>query len=360
MKITFKKTVSILIVAMMMAGVIPAVAQEASFTAKGTITPIETVMLLAPMSGRVKNFSLLPGDSLMAGDTVLSITPYAITAASSGTVKGLWAQAGDNARAVTGIYGALMSIERQGVWHVDVSTRGGYNAVENRDILIGDTLRVQMVVSGDKTNGIAKVIAKTAEGFSVEMDEGDFELEDNVKFYLGDGKDYTQKYYVGSGKITRPNAVAVMGEGTIAKVLVSEGEKVKRGQTLLYLDAEDTIYSDNNTTADVRSEVDAVVSQVFISPGQMVAKGQAVLAIYPSALPEAQLSVDELDITKVKEGQHILVSVDAFGEQTRQGVVKKINPIGVSVLDTTKFIVTVELEDTQGLMLGMQVKGIWE
>lgn len=355
-----KKVLVLALTAMLLcAAALPALAEDAAlFTAKGTVWT-DTVMLLAPMSGQVENFSLSAGDSLLAGQTAFTLRPMALFAPASGIVRSLRALPGDQAQAVSAQYGALLYIEKDAVWQVAASMQGGYNAIENRDIQVGDMLRGQTISRGDKINGTASVFLTGNREFTVEMERGDFELEDTVKFYIGSGKEHASKDYIGSGKVSRPAPLPVMGEGTVAKVLVKEGDRVERGQPLVYLDSAGMVFQNNDVLPEVRAEADCMIAQVLVTPGQMVSKGQAVLAVYPSGALEAQLSVDELDIAKVKTGQTIAVTVDAYKDQVFTATVNKINPLGVTVMDTTKFIVTISFQDAQGLMPGMHVKGLW-
>lgn len=339
---------------------LPVMAKAEGFSAKGIVTAPDSVMLLAPMGGQVGNFTWAAGDRVQGGELAFALAPTQVLAANDGVITGLHAIAGDAAQAVQSQYGALCHIERDDVWRVTVSTSGAYNHVDNRDVRIGDVLRAQTTSGSDKINGTATVIAVAGKELQVEMEKGDFELEKLVKFYIGTGKTYESKDYVGSGKIARAQAIPVLGDGIVARVLVSEGERVARGQPLFILDNPNTTYQDNETLPEVRFAEDALIAQVLVSPGQFVVKGQAVMALYPAGVTCATLEVDELDIVGVRLSQTVRVVVDAYGDSERQGTVTEICPIGQTVLDTTKFKVKIAFEKTDDLMIGMHVKGYWE
>lgn len=352
-----KKWVCLVLAAALLFG---AVAQAETFYAKGSISAPEAVYILAPMGGQVENFTLNAGDRVKAGETLITLAPAMVYAANDGVVSAVFSKAGDSAQGIISQYGALAYVERNNIWQVNATMDGGYNDKKNRDIRVGDTLRAQATVSGEKYNGTATVIAVNGKAFSVELETGDFELEDTVKFYLGRGKDYATKDYVGSGKVIRPAQLPVMGSGVVAKVLVEEGEAVSRGQMLFILDADTAVYGDNETTPDIAAAQDAIVAQVLVTPGQYVVKGQPVLVVYPEGKLEVALEVDELDILTMKEGKTIRVVVDADTSKIHYVAAGEINPIGITVLDTTKYIVKAVLDNAEGLMIGMHVKGYWE
>jgi len=337
-----------------------AVAQAETFYAKGSIAAPEIQYILASMGGQMENFTLSAGDRVKAGETVLTLAPLMVYAANDGVVSAVFAKAGDNAQGVMSQYGALAYIERNTLWQVNATTDGGYNDKKNRDIRVGDTLRAQATVGGEKYNGTGRVIAANGKAFSVELETGDFELEDTVKFYLGTGKDYATKDYVGSGKVSRPAQLPVSGAGVVAKVLVQEGEAVTRGQALFILDSDAAVYQDNEAAPEIILAQDVIVAQVLIAPGQYVAKGQPVLAVYPDGQLEVALEVDELDILTMKAGKTIRIIVDADTSVIHYVAAGEINPIGITVLDTTKYIVKAVLDNADGLMIGMHVKGYWE
>jgi VCBS repeat-containing protein len=76
---------------------------------------------------------------------------------------------------------------------------------------------------------------------------------------------------------------------------------------------------------------------------------------------EFVVEVDELDIPSVHTGQNMQVKVDALGENRINAAVKQISPLGITVLDTTKYQVTLSIQGTQdGLLPGMHVTAYWE
>ena len=344
---------------------LPAQAQSVSgegggFSAKGLITSPVPLSVFAPMGGQAGDFSWQPGDRAEAGGLAFNILPALVYAPADGVVAGLRAQAGDTTEGVMAQYGALCYINRENIWHIEALITSTSDKEETRDVQVGQTLKVQHGTGDKKVRGEAAVIARSGKSFVLELEQGEFELEDDVRIYLGTSKDYVNSDQIGSGKIVRPAALAVAGQGMIASVLVQEGERVTRGQPLLILDSAGARYAvGEEVKPEARFEQSGIISEVLARPGQYLQQGQAVMTLLPDTSLEAALEVDELDISKVRVGETLRVSVDAY-EGERRGTVSSIEPLGRVMLDTTKFIVKVSFEEAADLLIGMHVRAYWD
>ncbi len=331
--------------------------QSQSISGKGMITASERIHLLAPMGGQVKDFALKPGDQAEAGSVALELIPAQIRAANSGVITSLSTQTGDQAEAVQAQYGALCYVERQGIWHVQASTASAYNKPKNRDIRIGDMLRVRRGSGDDEKTGEGKVISVSGKSFVLEMSQKDFDLEDEVSLYLGTGTAYKSSELVGKGKVSRPQAVAVTGAGIVASVLVREGDTVERGQPLFLMDSPSARYETQAGSPQAFFAQNALIESIPVSPGQNVTQGQLLMTLVPTGILEATLEIDELDIAKVRIGQRVQLTVDAYPDTGLEGSIREICPLGSTLLDTTKYSVIVSIDRTDGLLLGMHVTG---
>jgi len=312
------------------------------------------------MGGQVQDFSWASGDVVDADALAFTLNPTMVYAANDGVVTSLNARTGDQASAVQAQYGALCSIERQDVWRVEASTSSAYNDPDNRDVRVGQVLRVQHGSGDDKVKGEGKVISVDGKDFVLEMPQEDFEVEDSVSVYLGTSKDNESRDKVGSGKVVRVDALGATGEGVVASVLVAEGQTVVRGQPLFVLDSASARYdAAQKVPPEVRFVQPGIIHQVLVSPGQFVQQGQAVMTLWPGDALMATLEVDELDIAKVRVGDAVRVNIDAY-QKEYSGTVTEICPVGQVVLDTTKFLVKVSFEESDTLMIGMHATGYWD
>lgn len=78
-----------------------------------------------------------------------------------------------------------------------------------------------------------------------------------------------------------------------------------------------------------------------------------ICALSPEDTLEIEVSVDELDISKVKTGQECRITLDAFPSQSFQGTVQYINPEGSNSGGNTKYTVSVNLKQEENMLLGM-------
>jgi multidrug efflux pump subunit AcrA (membrane-fusion protein) len=328
--------------------------------AKGTAQTVDTVDVFAPVGGQLQAFDVKVGDVVEAGSPLFTIRPVQVLAQQNGVVRLLKAQVGDQASCVILQYGALCSIDREDVHWVRATIAAAYNKPKNRAITLGETLRVYDGDSDDSVDTLGTVIAVDGKGYVVEIPAGVFELEDKVLLYRGEGDDYNAKDKVGDGHVERSRTVPVMAEGVIAKVHVSEGQQVSHGDVLFTIDDASAVYKEpaDFTAASPRG---GVVSALYVVDGQQARKDQLLLTVKPLDAMEFVVEVDELDIPSVHTGQNMQVKVDALGENRINAAVKQISPLGITVLDTTKYQVTLSIQGTQdGLLPGMHVTAYWE
>lgn len=335
-------------------------AEKTGFSAKGVIEGPRPVTIYAPISGRVEGFAWQAGDRAAQDEPALSLLPQLVYAPADGVVTALRARPGDLCGSVALQYGALCYISRDSLWQIDGRISSTQDDAQTRDVAVGQTVRLQHGSGDSRVRGTGTVIRIDQDRFTVELEAGGFELEDDVRIYLEDSKDYARADQIGSGSIRRPAQLPVSGEGMVAAVLVREGDRVSRGQPLFMLDGASARYAqDAVVSPEVRFPVSGVIAEVLVRGGMYAQQGQALMSLMPDGGLEAALEVDELDIARVRVGDSVRVTVDAYPGE-RAGTVKEIQPLGRVVLDTTKFIVKLSFERTDDLMVGMHVRAYWD
>lgn len=335
-------------------------AEGSGFSAKGLIEGPRPLTLQAPVGGRVEDFSWQAGDRAAQDELALSLLPALLYAPSDGVVAALRARPGDLAQNVAAQFGALCYIDRDHLWQIDGLITSSSGDEETRDVRIGQVLRVQHGTGDSKVKGTGTVIAREGSRFVLELDRGDFELEDSVNIYLGSSKDNARADQIGTGKIRRAEQLPLMGEGMVAAVLVSQGDQVRRGQPLMILDSADARYDqEQQISPELRFPKPGIIAEVLTAPGMYVRQGQALMSLIPDGELEASVEVDELDIARVRVGDSVRVTVDAYAGE-RQGTVLEIKPLGAVVLDSTKFIVKIALDRTDDLLIGMHLRAYWD
>lgn len=96
-----------------------------------------------------------------------------------------------------------------------------------------------------------------------------------------------------------------------------------------------------------------VVTAVNNSNGDSLQSGKAVLTIVDMTSMKIKVSVDELDIGKIKLDQTAAIKFDAIGDKTYEGAVETIAQIGTTSNNVTNYDVVVSIKDPSGIKLGM-------
>jgi multidrug resistance efflux pump len=331
---------------------------EAAQSAKGLVRCANPVDIYAPVGGQLLPFDWDVGDTAQPGDALAAVRPRQVLAPNDGVIRSLRAVVGDQAEAVERQFGALCAIDRTGVMWVKADTKKAYNKPENRAITLGETLRVYNGKDSDPLEAEGTVISIDGDDYVVEIPANVFDLEDDVKLYRGTGGAYRSGDRVGDGEVERAALVPVTADGVIAGISASEGQAVKRGDALFTLDEPDTIYTQPASTQAL-ADAQAVIAQLYVKCGQQVQKDQLLMTIEPLNDLEFLVDVDELDILTLKPGDAVEVKVDALNASV-PAAVKEIHPLGVTVLDATKYQVSLSMQTVpNGLLPGMRVTAYW-
>ena len=328
--------------------------------AKGTLYAKTSADLFSPIGGQLAPFELDVGDEVADGAPLMTLRPLEVRAANDGIVRSMQSSVGDQAADVIAQYGALCYIEREGVHRVNATPANAYDKPENRAIHIGEVLRIYNGKESDPKETSGTVIAIDGRDFTIEIESGLYDLEDDVRIYRGTGDSYKAVDRVGTGKIALPKPVATMADGVIASIFAEEGKSVRRGDVLFYLDAANATHRES-ASVSVAANPGGMIEKLLVQPGQFVQKGQLLLSIQPIDALELKVKVDELDIPSLKPGLMLQVRVDALPGQTYTATLERVSPLPITVLDATKYEATLSLREMDSVLLpGMHATAYWD
>ena len=162
--------------------------------------------------------------------------------------------------------------------------------------------------------------------------------------------------------------------GEVTAIRVQEGSWVNKGGTILTLTSDsldDNVQSAadslRNAELSLESRYDQLDNYTITSPiqgtvidknykaGETSETGRVLCSIYDLSYLTMTLSVDELDISDIEVGQEVNITADAVEGRTYTGVVTKVSVAGTSSGGTTTYPVTVRIDETEGLLPGMNV-----
>lgn len=301
-----------------------------------TESSTSSLYIKSPIAGRVKNVIVSSGDDL-------------------GTMK---------------VLGSLCEISTDGKMKVAVSSSGA-SLGETVNISYNGTV-IPGVVSSSSSSQSAQSGNSTgnSQGGStaVVINRDDLPVGASVSVYKQNGT------LIGTGTLAVNNPVAISGPGTgkVTNVYVSENTYVSKNTNLFKLDgstinseiesrrqqvqsAENDLASAQSSAAKatITSPVNGVVSELSVKAGDTASNGTSVATVVDPTQMQVTVSVDELDITKVKVGQKANISVDAITGKTFTGTVTQIDSIGTASNGVTTYNVTVAIENPTGIMVGM-------
>jgi HlyD family secretion protein len=180
-------------------------------------------------------------------------------------------------------------------------------------------------------------------------------------------------------KYKSSQSIIAKASGTVAAIKHDEGSTVTKGDVVVVLSSDDidgniinaelSLEDAQNSLDDKKKELEnykitspisGTVTSKKCKAGDKLGSGSTtssstLCTILDLSYLTVEMSVDELDIKKVSVGQEVTVTVDAAGEQTYTGVVTKVNISGTTTNGVTAYPVTVRIDDTDGLLPGMNV-----
>lgn len=178
----------------------------------------------------------------------------------------------------------------------------------------------------------------------------------------------------GKFKYNENRSVNAEVSGEVVAIVNDEGSEVSSGSTIIRLesdnvtnsvqaasdsvkDAQLSLENQYETLEDytIKSPIKGTVIEKKKKAGDTIDSNAELCTIYDLSYLKMTMNIDELDISKVKVGQEVTVTADAVQGQTFKGKVTKINMAGTTTNGVTTYPVEVQIEDTEGLLPGMNV-----
>lgn len=182
------------------------------------------------------------------------------------------------------------------------------------------------------------------------------------------------------------DVVVSNGTGVVKELYVDDGSYVHRGDLIAVLEndslntqldnAEISIKNAQISKKSAQNGLESTSTQLdnykITSPisGKVVYKNSKkgdVISTYQQSTSNVmaiiadvsvmkfEMQVDELDISKIKVGQEVIVSVEALDNKEFIGKVANINTMGVNVAGMTNYTVLIEIPETEEIYSGMTV-----
>ncbi|KOA20604.1 multidrug resistance protein MdtA [Clostridium homopropionicum DSM 5847] len=310
---------------------------------------LENLTIKAPFSGQVTGISVSSGDTVNKGAAILTITD------TSKLKVTLPFNAADVKLIKTGTaadvnIASLMQVVKGTVTYVSSQP-----AVSSNGTLLYN-VEIQISNPGALTeNMVASADISTTKGTISSID---------------------------SGKLSYINKTTITSKvsGNVESVSVKEHQQVKSGTTMVKLqsdEVEKSIRTASLNIANSQKQVStaqekleyykiyapfdgSIISQT-INVGDSVKAGGVIAKVADTSQLAFNVSIDELDVSQIKVGQEVTVSLDAFSDTSTtpmKGAVSKIAMEGTSTNGVTSYNVTIKISGTdEKIKSGMNANG---
>lgn len=163
--------------------------------------------------------------------------------------------------------------------------------------------------------------------------------------------------------------------GTIKSINIRNGSYVSAGDLVIVLENDDLYesLSDAQSSLDIAYEklsetkidsslytitapIDGLITELSVETGDQVRDGTSLIKIVNNYAVGFDIDVDELDISNVKLGQEVKVTIDAIEETTTNPIIGTVSNIaieGTSVNSVTSYPVTISFEGNDEIKIGM-------
>lgn len=343
-----KKLLSILMVTAML---IPGMALGGE-SFDGVVIAGDAVPVTAPYGGVVEKILVKQGQLTEAGEELAVLETTRVIATEDGTIRGVFAQEGDDAS------GTVMYLAPVSKYTVKASIAKASSTAETKYVTIGEKVHIRCTKDGTHVaRGV--ITAVSGSDYTVQTSAGELYMEETVYIYRT--ADYDDDNCIGSGTVSRTDAVAVKGSGSILRMHVEDGESVERGQ-LLFETVEGVIGQDVLSDAAVRTAMGGVVAEIKLKAGQKVSQGDVMLTLYERGDYQIRFSIPEDMLSAVKAGDQVTLYFNWNEDKTEpcQGTVTEVSYIGTGSGSETTYDGYVAFTADETVRLGMNVTVVLE
>ena len=258
----------------------------------GQVIEGDAVSVTAPFGGTVKACGLREGTLVNINDVIVTLSTTRVIATEDGTIRGVFAGEGDSAED-TVLYLAPVS-----KFTVSANISKAYESAETTFVTIGETVYLRCSKDGSH-RAVGIVTAVKGSDYTVQTTAGELYMEETVNIYRT--SNYAAKQCIGSGTVSRTDAMAISGKGSILRMHVKDGDEVERGQ-LLFETVDGDLFGMIYADGKVRSTVSGVIAEVKVKAGQQISQGDVLLTVYQPSGYQISMDIPEDMLSTINVG----------------------------------------------------------
>jgi HlyD family secretion protein len=170
------------------------------------------------------------------------------------------------------------------------------------------------------------------------------------KLFVSDSDDVRKTVTTAKNNLTKQN-ITLTSDQNAEKI---DDNKIAMDK-LSVNDAETQLENANTQLSKmtVTSPIGGTITAINNSNGDSVQSGKSVLTVVDMSSIKIKVSVDELDIGKIKIGQKATIKFDALKDKSFEGAVEAIAQTGTTSNSVTTYDVVVAVSNPAGIKLGM-------
>lgn len=376
-----------------------------SLTASGTLEPADSYTVSTLVDGEILSDTFEEGDLVEKGQLLYTLDSsdassaltqsrnsytqaqnnydQAVkhkypTADMSGTVSEVYVRNGDTVNAGT----ALLKIVGDNSIYIDFM----FSYADSGDFYVGQSATIFINGFAGTLQGTVQQVSQSSTASGNAAGSGRELTTVRVKA-ANPGlvtEDYTACAVIGSYssygsasvKVSESSTVTAETSGKVSGLNLLAGDTVSKGDRVCTITGDSVDNAIENARISVSNagsslenaqdrlsdyEVTAPISGTVVTKsakaGDKIEGGSSgtLCTIYDLTYLEMTMNIDELDISDVAVGQTVEVTADAVEGKTYTGVVTRVSVAGVTSGGITAYPVTVRIDETDGLLPGMNV-----
>ena len=308
----------------------------------------------APYSGYLRTLSIKAGDTISNGTSIGTIVNDSVMSLKVPFLS-------VDAKHIKEKAPALIEIQETGEYIYGTVESVGTEAVVSDSGALVSYVTVFVNNPGGLTENNTGIVVT---GNYVSVSDASFKIETNKEIKFEDGSNIIIEELIAKegDYVEKGDPVFSITEETFEKVLSSKKNSYLSAETNLtkaesnYEDALDT-FDEYYITAPIDGTVITKDAKIGDKIQRSTSSAKTLCTIYDLSELYFEMDVDELDISKIKNGQEVNVEADAFNNKRFKGSITNISLVSSNSNGVTNYPVTVTIASSSDLLPGMNVDG---
>ena len=303
---------------------------------------LEKLTVTAPKAGRILSLDVEVGDEVTAGQTVGTVR-------NSDTMRLTLPFLASEAESFYVGQSATVTLDS-----TFETLSGSVTKISgNNEVLTGNVIVRQVTIEVENPGGLSTAQSGSASIGGVDSaGSGSFTYTAEEPITAQVSGEVTQIHVSEGSWVDKDGAVLTLSSDTLEDEIQSASESLRNAQLSL-----ENRY-DQLEDYTVTSPIQGTIIDKNYNAGENAEGNQVLCTIYDLSYLTMTLNVDELDISSIAVGQSVSVTADAVEGKTYEGVVTKVSVAGTSSGSATTYPVTIRIDDTDGLLPGMNVDAV--